>query len=175
MLIELIAAGAIGWAVAATKAKEKRREKLRSRNLSREFYDRSIVAIRTRSRQLKEISGNAVRKVSPKEQNIEVNLAIATATLGITGIGAALHSPIVLLGLPCILYNSKPYFKDAYKTLFTERRLGIGALDSIVVTACIGNGFYFAAALSNFFFYFSPKIVVENRRPVQKNTNECFR
>ena len=121
MLIELIAASVIAAAISANKAKEKTKAKLRSEHDANNFYGKSIAAIQTRSQQLKEISGDLIRPLSSKEQNIEIHLVVATATLGIAGFGALLHSPIILLGLPGILFSGKSYFTDAYETIVTEK------------------------------------------------------
>jgi Cu2+-exporting ATPase len=171
---KLIDASIIGWAHSANKVKKRTRVELRSKPLSNETCDDVIVVEQTRTRQLKEISGIATPSVSPKERNINLNLAIATATLGVTGIGVLLHSPIILLGLPGIAYNSLPYFRDAYRTIVKEKRLGIGVLDSVVTLACVAQGYFFAATISNFFFYFSRKLLIKTEDLSKKTLTNVF-
>ena len=161
MLIELIAASVIAAAISANKAKEKTKAKLRSEHDANNFYGKSIAAIQTRSQQLKEISGDLIRPLSSKEQNIEIHLVVATATLGIAGFGALLHSPIILLGLPGILFSGKSYFTDAYETIVTEKKVGSAALDSVFVASCVVNGYFFSAALCNFFVWVGRKLLVK--------------
>lgn len=132
----------------------------------------NIVVRQTRSQQLKEMSYKP--HISPRERNINKNLLIATATLTIIGVGRLTHSPLVFLGLPGIFYNSIPHFKDAYQTIFKEKRLGIGALDSVIVVACVGTGYYFAAATSNFFFYFSRKLLLKTEDQSKRNLTNIF-
>lgn len=128
----------------------------------------------SRRQQLQEISGKSETQISPKEKNINTNLIVATSALIVTGVGALFPSPWVLIALPAIFYNSIPHFKDAYRTIFKERRLGIGVLDSLIVIACVATGYFFAAAISNFFFYFSRKLLLKTENQSKKNLQNVF-
>jgi Cu2+-exporting ATPase len=170
MLLELGAAGLIGWAISSRRAKHRQGKAAEPAQAG----VKPAALIRTRTQQLKELAGQARTRISARQRNNNLNLAVATATLAITGVGALLSSPMVLLGLPGVFYNSTPHFKDAYKILLKERRLGIGALDSVIVVACVGTGYYFAAAISNFFYYFSRNLLLRTEDLSKRTLTNVF-
>ena len=78
---------------------------------------------------------------------IDRSLTICTASLPIAAL-AQFAAP-VLLPVAALLfaYTAIPSFKNAWKVLTKERRLGVDVLDSIVVLACLFTGQVLAGAI----------------------------
>lgn len=77
----------------------------------------------------------------------DLSFAICSVSMPVAALAQFAVPPLLPVAAGVFLYTSVHTFKEAYKTLFEERRLGVDVLDAIVVTACLGTGSVFAGAV----------------------------
>ncbi len=71
---------------------------------------------------------------------IDRSLTICTASIPIAAIAQFAVPALLPVSALLFAYTSIPSFKNAWKVLTKERRLGVDVLDSIVVLACLATG-----------------------------------
>jgi Cu2+-exporting ATPase len=102
-----------------------------------------------RREQVIEILQTALEHASGEGEKDPHQLEFALCSVSVPLAAAAQFAVPALLPVSAalFLYTSVPSFKNAYHVLFTERRLGVDVLDSIVVTACAATGSVFAGSV----------------------------
>ena len=81
-------------------------------------------------------------QVSQTEKELNRNLAVAVASLGLAAGGALIYSPLRLFSVPGVIYNTYSIFKSGYKSLLEERKVNIDVLNAIIIVMFIGTGQY---------------------------------
>jgi hypothetical protein len=77
-----------------------------------------------RSQQLQEISSTTLAtEISEVEKKNNQNLVISLVSLGLTTAGALVSRTFTLIAIPALIYTSIPFYKEAYKSLFKERKI----------------------------------------------------
>jgi Cu2+-exporting ATPase len=91
--------------------------------------------------QVVEILDSALAGAETPEQLDKLDLHLPACTASIPFAAAAQFAFPGLLPVAAVVfaYTSIPTFKEAYKVLFKEKRLGVDVLDSIVVIGCLGT------------------------------------
>ena len=77
----------------------------------------------------------------------DLHLPLCTASLPIAAAAQFAFPPLLPAAAALFAYTSIPTFKEAYKVLFKEKRLGVDVLDSIVVVGCLGTLAIFPGAV----------------------------
>jgi heavy metal translocating P-type ATPase len=70
---------------------------------------------------------------------LDLHLPICTASLPFAAAAQFAFPPLLPAAAAVFAYTSIPTFREAYKVLFHEKRLGVDVLDSIVVIGCLGT------------------------------------
>jgi len=97
-------------------------------------------------------------------------LTVSFTSLGIAT-GAALFYPALgMISIVGLAYVSIPFFKNAYVSLFKEKRVRIAVLDSTLALVCIINGYYVAWSLICSLIYGGRSIL----RKVEHNSRESL-
>jgi heavy metal translocating P-type ATPase len=78
---------------------------------------------------------------------LDRSLTICTASLPIAAIAQFAVPALLPFSAALFAYTSIPSFKNAWRVLTKERRLGVDVLDSIVVLACLATGQVLAGAI----------------------------
>ncbi len=78
---------------------------------------------------------------------LDIHLPVCTASLPIAAAAQFAFPPLLPAAAAVFAYTSIPTFKEAYKVLFKEKRLGVDVLDSIVVIGCLGTMAIFPGAV----------------------------
>jgi heavy metal translocating P-type ATPase len=78
---------------------------------------------------------------------LDLHLPACTASLPLAAVAQFAMPPLLPVAALVFAYTSIPTFKEAYKVLFKERRLGVDVLDSIVVIGCLGTMAIFPGAV----------------------------
>gem|GEM_PF-467770 len=102
-----------------------------------------------RREQVLELLDHAIvaAEVPAKLDKFDLQLPIATGGVAIAAFGQFLFPALLPVGALLLAYCSITTFKEAYKTLFEEKRLGVDVLDSIVVVGCLLTSSIFAGAV----------------------------
>ena len=77
----------------------------------------------------------------------DLHLPLCMASLPIAAVAQFAFPPLLPAAAVVFAYTSIPTFKEAYKVLFKEKRLGVDVLDSIVVVGCLGTLAIFPGAV----------------------------
>jgi heavy metal translocating P-type ATPase len=78
---------------------------------------------------------------------LDRSLTICTASLPIAALAQFVVPALLPVSLALFAYTAVPSFKNAWKVITRERRLGVDVLDSIVVLACLFSGQVLAGAI----------------------------
>ena len=78
---------------------------------------------------------------------LDLHLPVCTASLPLAAAAQFALPPLLPVAAAVFAYTSIPTFKEAYKVLFKEKRLGVDVLDSIVVIGCLGTMSIFPGAV----------------------------
>lgn len=85
--------------------------------------------------------------VPARLDKLDLQLPIATGGVAIAALAQFAFPALLPVGAVLLAYCSITTFKEAYKTLFEEKRLGVDVLDSIVVVGCLATSSIFAGAV----------------------------
>ncbi len=77
----------------------------------------------------------------------DLHLPVCTVSLPIAAAAQFAFPPLLPVAAAVFAYTSIPTFKEGYKVLFKEKRLGVDVLDSIVVVGCLGTMAIFPGAV----------------------------
>jgi Cu2+-exporting ATPase len=70
----------------------------------------------------------------------DLDFPLAVASVPLAAVAQFAVPPLLPVAGLLFIYTSVTTFKEAYKVLFHERRLGVDVLDAIVVTGCLATG-----------------------------------
>lgn len=103
------------------------------------------------------------------------NLALSSTSLGLATTGALAHLPMVsVASWPAILYVFAPTFREAWRTLYLERRVDVQVLDATRITVCVAMGYTFIAAINAVFYALSQRLFARSEADFQRQLQECF-
>jgi heavy metal translocating P-type ATPase len=81
---------------------------------------------------------------------IDLDLPICTASVVLAVVTKVLAPGLAPLSAGVFLYSVIPSFKNAYRVVFKERRLGVDVLDAIVVLSCLATNQVLAGTVLGF-------------------------
>jgi Cu2+-exporting ATPase len=102
-----------------------------------------------RREQVLELLDHAIvaAEVPVKLDKFDLQLPIATGGVVLAALGQFVYPVLLPVGAVLLAYCAITTFKEAYKTIFEEKRLGVDVLDSIVVVGCLATSSIFAGAV----------------------------
>lgn len=86
-------------------------------------------------------------EVPAKLDKLDLQLPIATFSVGFAALAQFAAPALLPLAAGLFIYTSITTFKEAYSTLFEEKRLGVDVLDAIVVVGCLATMSIFPGAV----------------------------
>ena len=155
------------WTFVAERRGLAKPKKKSKRTLSSQF------SLGVRDQQLKEIS-SVTETMSEAEKEIDRHLVLSLSSLGLTVAGALIYPPLSLLSLPGLFYVYKPWFEEAYQSLFSERHVGVIVLDTVLVSGMLVTRVYVAAALIASGLSLSKKLLLKAEDHSQKRVVNVF-
>lgn len=114
------------------------------------------------------VSESGVDK-SPGTYSSHTDLLLSAVTVGLTLAGRVVFPPLNLVTIPLQIYLCRPYYKDAYRQIFVERKVKMAVLDTVVSSLMLVSGYYFLNSVYLFMFNLSAKLI-DNAR--QHSMNE---
>lgn len=127
-----------------------------------------------RERQRQEIAVADSPK-SLERKKIDRNLAIAAVSMGLAACGRLLYSPLIWLSLPGILYLTQFSVRNAYKKLFSEKKVTVDLLSALAKILLILGGYFFVAGFSVFLYTLNRKLLTAIGDDSKKNMIDVFK
>ena len=104
----------------------------------------------------------------------EMNLPVCTVSLPLAAT-AQFAAPVLLPAAAVLfVYSSIPTFKEARRILLEEKRIGVDALDAVVVAGCLGTMSIFPGAVCCWCLSFGRGLVRKTRENSQRMLLDAF-
>jgi Cu2+-exporting ATPase len=102
-----------------------------------------------RREQVLELLDHAIvtAEVPARLDKLDLQLPIATGSMALAAFAQFAAPAFLPVSALLLAYCSVTTFKEAYQTLFKEKRLGVDVLDAIVVVGCLATSSIFAGAV----------------------------
>lgn len=127
----------------------------------------------TRVQQLKLLSLD--NGTSEQERAANRDLGIASVNMGLAIVSKVFYPPILIFfSLPTMLWFGVSYYKDAWRQLFKERRIGISLLNVVLVTWIVMARYFFAGSVAAFLLSLSQKLLVKTKDSSEKKLISVF-
>jgi heavy metal translocating P-type ATPase len=126
--------------------------------------------------QVIEILDAALIRVEPPAtpDQPETNLPICTVSLPLAA-AAQFAAPVLLPAAAALfVYSAVPTFKEARRILLEEKRIGVDALDSVVVVGCLGTMSIFPGAVCCWCLSFGRSLVKKTREKSSRMLLDAF-
>jgi hypothetical protein len=94
------------------------------------------------------------------ERRVNVNLNLATWSLGLTTFGVLIYAPLVLLSIPINIYDAIAIFEDTWDMVLKKGPLGTVLVSSSVVTITLLADLYLITALVQWLYFLNQKLIV---------------
>jgi len=78
---------------------------------------------------------------------VDLDLPVCTVSVGLAAASRFMVPALTPFAAVVFIYSTIPSFKNAYKVVADEKRLGVDVLDAIVVLACLATGQIFAGTV----------------------------
>ena len=104
----------------------------------------------------------------------DTHLPICTASLPIAAAAQFVAPPLLPIAAVLFAYTAIPTFKAARRVLSEEQRLGVDALDAVVVVGCLGTLSIFPGAVCCWCLSFGRTLVKKTRENSQKMLLDAF-
>ena len=106
-----------------------------------------------------------------EERIINRKLQLSAVTFAL----ALFHNPVLLpLILPLGFYLSVGFFKDGYREIFKERKIGVGVMDTLTCGALLITGQIITLVLFLVILFMSQKFVLKTKDRSEKNLTNIF-
>jgi Cu2+-exporting ATPase len=102
------------------------------------------------------------------------NLPVCTASIPLAATAQFAVPPLLPLAAIVFAYTSIPTLKEARRVLREERRLGVDALDAVVLAGCLGTMSIFPGAVCCWCLSFGRALVRKTREKSQKILHDAF-
>ena len=105
------------------------------------------------------------------EEAVDRNLKLSAVTLGLT----MFHAPILtLLTVPLGFYLSLGFFKDGFREIFREKRIGVGVIDTLTCGALLITSQIFTLVFFLVILFISQKVVQRTKDRSEKDLTGAF-
>lgn len=97
------------------------------------------------------------------------DLALSTASVGVTAVGLwTMHPLLVLAGVPIVLYVYAPSFRAAWRSLRKQRRIDGSVLDATRIAVCVAMGYYGTGAANAALFALSRRMIAASEEDFEE-------
>ncbi|MEE4359589.1 MAG: hypothetical protein V2I97_24155, partial [Desulfococcaceae bacterium] len=129
----------------------------------------------TRGQQLRALSptGN-LPEISREEKKTNRLMLLAFGNIFLAGVCELFHPSLIFITAPLILLFSVDYFRDAFRSLFIDRRIRISVMDSIMVIWILMSGYYFPGSLAIFAISLHRKLLMKTKEGSRKKVIDVF-
>jgi Cu2+-exporting ATPase len=113
-------------------------------------------------------------ELPPKPDDPDTHLSICTASIPLAAAAQFAAPPLLPVAAALFAYTAIPTFKEARRVLSEERRLGVDALDAVVVVGCLGTLSIFPGAVCCWCLSFGRTLVKKTRESSQRLIQDAF-
>ena len=129
----------------------------------------------TRLQVIEILDSALLRAEHPKDPDQpDTHLPICTASLPLAAVAQFAAPPLLPVAAALFAYTAIPTLKEARRVLNEEKRLGVDALDSVVVVGCLGTLSIFPGAVCCWCLSFGRTLVKKTRENSQKMLLDAF-
>jgi Cu2+-exporting ATPase len=135
-------------------------------------FDRSALA----SKQVIEILDAALAGAErpPILDKLDLHLAICTGSLPLAAYAQFVVAPLLPVAAALYAYTSIPTLKEARRVFVEEKRIGVDALDAVVMIGCLGTFAIFPGAVCCWCLSFGRSLVKMSRDRSEKLLQSAF-
>jgi hypothetical protein len=94
------------------------------------------------------------------ERRVNLNLNLATCSMGLTAAGVILYTPLVIAALPLNIYDAIMIFEDTWAMIMSKGRVGTVLLSSSLVAITLIAEMYFLVSLLEWLYFLNQKLVL---------------
>ena len=162
------------WAYAVERFTVQNRNVPSTSNYNNQKPLSSIMSLSIHTQQPGEALSSADKsRMNEVEKEVNQHLAISLSSLGLT-IAGMYYPPLSVLSLPGLVYVYIPSFKDAYDSIFKERRLRMAIVDMLFISGILAVRLYFPAALMATALSLGKKLLLKAEDHAQKRLFNVF-
>ena len=162
------------WIYAAERFTVPNRNVPSTSNYNNQKHLSSIMSLSIHTQQPGEALSSADKsRMNEVEKEVNQHLAISLSSLGLT-IAGMYYPPLSVLSLPGLVYVYIPSFKDAYDSIFKERRLRMAIVDMLFISGILAVRLYFPAALMATALSLGKKLLLKAEDHAQKRLFNVF-
>lgn len=93
-------------------------------------------------------------------RRINLNLNLATFSLGLTAAGVLIYAPLIIVSIPFNIYDAVTMFEDTWDMLLTKRSLGTVIVGSAVVAISLAADLHVIAAVVQWLYFLRQKLIL---------------
>jgi heavy metal translocating P-type ATPase len=126
--------------------------------------------------QVIEILDDALASAKQPERldDLDMHLPICTASLPLAASAQFVAAPLLVPAAALYAFTSIPTFKEARRVFIEEKRIGVDALDAVVMVGCLGTMSIFPGAVCCWCLSFGRFLVKQSRDRSQKLLTSAF-
>ena len=106
--------------------------------------------------------------------DLDMHLPICTASLPLAASAQFVAAPLLVPAAALYAFTSIPTFKEARRVFVEEKRIGVDALDAVVMVGCLGTMSIFPGAVCCWCLSFGRFLVKQSRDRSQKLLTSAF-
>ena len=114
------------------------------------------------------------QKSAKMKKKANRHLAMASVNMGLAAICMLSYPPLLVSTIPLSLYLSLRHFKNAYRSLFKDKRISIAVVDTVLITWSVLSGYLLAAALGLFLSVLSLKLLSRTKDTSKRKLTDVF-
>jgi Cu2+-exporting ATPase len=120
-----------------------------------------------------ELTSVVEQQLSQRKQTVDHEFKYSLIAMGVTGVAQLVYSPLLVIGVPLVIYSSLPVIADAWRGL-RNKQLRSTIIDSIAITGSILGHYYFTNALINTSYFLGQKILVQTEDHSNQKLQQLF-
>ena len=110
------------------------------------------------------------RQTRPALADSNRDLAMGTASLGLTTAGLLTTQPLLILaGMPLVVFVYAPAFRSAWRSLRKQRRIDASVLDATRIAVCVVMGYYLAGAFNAALYALSQRMLAQSEEDFEES------
>jgi Cu2+-exporting ATPase len=113
-------------------------------------------------------------KLAQEDKQLNQEVALSVAALGLSATGAVVAHPLGLLSLPILIKLGMPFWRDGYQSLVKERKINRPAFDAIAMTAFLAAGLFSFTAFWFGVLGLSRKLILRTRSQSERALTDAF-
>lgn len=122
-----------------------------------------------------DLSRAVARQTRPGLAETNRDLALSTASLGVTAAGLWMMQPILLLsGVPLVLFVYAPSFRSAWHTIRKKQRIDGSVVDATRIATCVIMGYYLTGAINAALYALSQRIIAQSEDEFEESLGQLL-